>query len=315
MTSQINDLPLLVLIGPTAIGKTALSLQLARRFNCEIISVDSMQIYKYMDIGTAKIITKERGDIVHHLLDIIEPDDPYDAACFTEDAGAAITEIQKKGKIPLLTGGTGLYLKALISGIFQAPPSDSAVRARLKKRLAAEGADVLHKELEIYDIISANNIHPNNSQRLLRALEIYHISGKPWSSYLGSGNDNMPRVHYPNILKIGLICDRPSLYDRINRRTEIMIDGGFEEEVRGLLNSGYSRDLKSMNSIGYRHMVKYIMGEWSHDKMRELLARDTRRYAKRQLTWFGSERELRWIDRTNADLALKEASLWLSGLS
>jgi len=313
MNSERNDLPVLVLIGPTAIGKTSLSLELARLFNCEIISVDSMQVYKYMDVGTAKITVAERGDIAHHLLDIIEPDDAYDAARFAKDAATAITEIQSNGKIPLLTGGTGLYLKALTTGIFQAPPSNASVRSRLKSRLAAEGAGALHKELLLYDCISAELIHPNNIQRLLRALEIYHTSGKPLSSYLGPGNDNKLPVHYSNMLKIGLRCDRSALYDRINRRTEIIIAEGFEEEVRGLLARGYGADLKSMSSIGYRHMMKYIRGEWSREKMIELLARDTRRYAKRQITWFKKEKELIWIDKGEEDIVKDKISKWLSG--
>jgi len=315
MNSLINNRPILVLIGPTAIGKTSLSLQLAHRFNCEIISVDSMQVYKYMDIGTAKISAKEREGIVHHLLDIVTPDKAYDAASFVRDAETAITQIQDKGKIPLLTGGTGLYLKALVSGIFQAPPSDSAIRNRLKQRLATEGSDVLHKELMSCDRISANIIHPNNSQRLLRALEIYYTSGKPWSSYLKQSNNDKLSTRYPNILKIGLISDRPSLYKRINKRTAIMIAEGLEDEVRGLLDSGYGRDLKSMNSIGYRHMVKYIFGEWSHEQMMELLARDTRRYAKRQITWFNREKDLQWVDAGDTDQAIKKTALWLDRLN
>lgn len=311
MNSQRNDLPVLVLIGPTAIGKTSLSIELACRFNCEIISVDSMQVYKYMDIGTAKITVAEREGIAHHLLDIIEPDDTYDAARFTKDAAAAVTEIQSRGKIPLLTGGTGLYLKALTTGIFQAPPSNTSVRKRLKSRLAAEGADVLHAELLLYDRTSADLIHKNNSQRLLRALEVYSISGKPLSSYLEQENDNSPEMRYSNMHKIGLRSDRSELYDRINRRTEIMIAEGFEEEVRGLLARGYCKDLKSMSSIGYRHMVKYISGEWSREKMVELLARDTRRYAKRQITWFKSEKNLKWIDKGKEDIAVDRISEWL----
>jgi tRNA dimethylallyltransferase len=311
MNPQINNLPILVLIGPTAIGKTSLSLQLAHRFNCEIISVDSMQVYKYMDIGTAKISKEEREGVVHHLLDVVPPDKPYDAASFVRDAETAIAQIQAKGKIPLLTGGTGLYLKALISGIFQAPPSNSAIRNRLKKRLETEGSNVLHKELMLCDCISANIIHPNNKQRLLRALEIYYTSGKPWSSYLKQSNNDKLSPRYPNMLKIGLISDRPTLYKRINQRTAIMITEGLEEEVRGLLDSGYSRDLKSMNSIGYRHMVKYILDEWSHDQMMELLARDTRRYAKRQITWFNREKELQWVDTGDPDQAIKKTALWL----
>ncbi len=296
MRCETINQPVLVLVGPTAIGKTALSLELARRFNCEIISVDSMQIYKYLDIGTAKVMKEERGEIVHHLIDIIEPDEPYDAAMFTRDAIAAIRKIHSKRKIPLLTGGTGLYLKALTKGILQGPPSNIEIRDQFRKRLENEGSDVLHKELSVYDPISANIIHKNDTQRLLRALEIYQSSGKPWSSYRESGERDKNHVTISNMLQIALRCDRTVLYDRINMRTEIMLESGFEKEVRDLLNRGYDTSLKSMCAIGYRHMANYILGNWQYEEMKRLLARDTRRYAKRQLTWFVKNEELHWAE-------------------
>ena len=305
MSVTTIDLPVLILVGPTAIGKTELSLELARHFNCEIISVDSMQVYRYMDIGTAKVTNKERGGIEHHLIDIVDPDESYDAARFTEDALTAIIKIHGKGKIPLLTGGTGLYLRALVSGIFQGPQVDSTLRQHLKHRLQTDGADVLHKELSLYDCISADRIHKNDSQRLLRALEIYHSSGKTWSEYLDSKENGKQKVKFSNMLQIGLACDRSVLYDRINLRTEIMLESGFEDEVRGLLDRGYRRDLKSMGSIGYRHMINYIFGDWQYEEMKRLLARDTRRYAKRQLTWFGRIDDLHWIEVENMSKIIK----------
>ena len=316
MSVTTFDLPVLILVGPTAIGKTELSLELARHFNCEIISVDSMQVYRYMDIGTAKVTNKERGGIAHHLINIVDPDESYDAARFTKDALTAIVKIHAKGKIPLLTGGTGLYLRALISGIFQGPPVDRTLRQQLKHRLQTEGSDVLHDELSLYDCISADKIHKNDSQRLLRALEIYHSSGKTWSEYLDSKESGKHQVKFTNMLQIGLACDRSVLYDRINLRTEIMLESGFEDEVRGLLDRGYSRDLKSMGSIGYRHMINYIFGDWQFEEMKRLLARDTRRYAKRQLTWFGRIDDLNWIEVENMSKIIKttENKLDLSSL-
>ena len=311
MNVQIIDQPVLILVGPTAIGKTALSLELARRFNCEIVSVDSMQVYKYMDIGTAKVTNEERGGITHHLINIVEPDEPYDAARFTEDALLAIREIHKRGRVPLLTGGTGLYLRALISGIFEGPPSDSVIRKKLKHRLKKEGNHALHQELVLYDGISANKIHPNDTQRLLRALEIYHSTGRSWSTYLESKASNRQRIHFSNMLQIGLACDRSVLYDRINLRTEIMLDSDFEKEVRGLLDMGYGRGLKSMSSIGYRHMINYIFGDYQYEEMKRLLARDTRRYAKRQLTWFGKNDDLHWIEVKNISRVMKTVELLL----
>lgn len=311
MNVQIIDQPVLVLVGPTAIGKTALSLELARRFNCEIVSVDSMQVYKYMDIGTAKVTNKERGGITHHLIDIVEPDEPYDAARFTEDALFAIRAIHKRGRIPLLTGGTGLYLRALISGIFEGPPSDSVIRKKLKHRLKKEGHHALHEELLLYDGISANKIHPNDTQRLLRALEIYHSTGRPWSVYLDSKESSRQQARFSNLLQIGLTCDRSVLYDRINLRTEVMVGSDFEKEVRGLLDKEYGRDLKSMSSIGYRHMLNYIFGDYQYEEMKRLLARDTRRYAKRQLTWFGKNDDLHWIEVKNISRVMKTVELFL----
>ncbi len=176
--------PCLVLVGPTAIGKTDLSLTLARRYDCEIVSVDSMQVYRYMDIGTAKASVSERSEIPHHLIDIVDPDEDYDAAKFAKDGLQAIRDIHSRGKIPLLTGGTGLYLRALFEGIFPGVPGDEEIRQTLKDRLLTEGASKLHEELSICDSISAKRIHENDTQRLLRALEVFYVSGIPWSEHI-----------------------------------------------------------------------------------------------------------------------------------
>ncbi len=303
--------PVLILVGPTAIGKTELSLQLAHRFNCEIISVDSMQVYKHMDIGTAKVSRKERAEIEHHLIDIKKPNEKYDAVQFSSDALSAIRAIHQRGKLPLLTGGTGLYLKALINGIFPGVASDGIIREQLVNRLKAEGSHILHEELKLYDHVSASKIHPNHTHRLLRALEIYHSTGKPWSTFLHSEHNNDNHTKLSRTLQIGLKCDRTVLYDRINLRTELMLENDFEEEVRGLLKMGYGRDLKSMGSIGYRHMANYIFGTWSFEEMKRLLARDTRRYAKRQLTWFYKMDALHWIDVKDSPGIVKRIEKWI----
>ena len=297
MENKIQLPQILVLIGPTAIGKTALSLELAQRFNCEIISVDSMQVYRQMDIGTAKASIAERELVPHHLIDVVNPDETYDAARFVEDATRHIDEIIKRGKLPLLTGGTGLYLKSLLDGIFPEAPSDKNVRNKLKERLKEEGADVLHKELTLCDRISANKIHQNDTQRLLRALEVYHTTGIAWSTHLINQNkDTSIAGLQVDALQVGLTCHREKLYQRINMRSGLMIDSGLEEEVSGLLQKGFSSELKSMGSIGYRHMVGYLNNEYSRDEMIRLLARDTRRYAKRQYTWFNNIKEVQWVD-------------------
>ena len=312
MSSKNIDQPVLILVGPTAIGKTELSLQIAHRFNCEIISVDSMQVYKYMDIGTAKISKQERAEIVHHLIDIKNPDEDYNAVQFSHDAICAIKDIHLRGKIPLLTGGTGLYLKALTNGIFPGVATDNKIRKQLLNRLKQEGPLALHQELALCDPISADIIHPKHTHRLLRALEIYHITGKPWSTFLNSQNNNEPHTKLSKTLQICLKCDRTVLYNRINFRTEAMLENGLREEVKALLEMGYGRKLKSMGSIGYRHMTNYLSGEWSWEEMTRLLARDTRRYAKRQLTWFSKMEDLRWIEASDSLKVIKTIDKWLN---
>jgi tRNA dimethylallyltransferase len=288
--------PVLVIVGPTAIGKTALSLELARVFNCEIVNMDSMQVYRYMDIGTAKATNEERSSIPHHLIDITDPDQEYDAERFVSDSCKAIHDIHAGKKIPLLTGGTGLYLRALTEGLFAGGKQYPELRDRLKARLALEGSSILHKELVLYDRISAERIHVNDTHRLIRALEIYYGSGIPWSQHLLLQTEEKISPRFTNILQIGLICDRKVLYERINNRCSSMFHAGLEQEVRALLEAGYNAELKSMMSIGYRHMVNYIKGIWNLQEMERLLARDTRRYAKRQFTWFQNTDNIIWFD-------------------
>lgn len=312
MTPEIVKQPCLVLVGPTAIGKTDLSLTLARRYGCEIVSVDSMQVYRHMDIGTAKASIDERSEIPHHLIDIVDPDEKYDAARFAIDGMHAIRDIHSRGKIPLLTGGTGLYLKALFEGIFPGVPVDEKTRQMLKERLLTEGPSKLHEELSLYDNISAKRINPNDSQRLLRALEIYHVSGVPWSEHIAL-HKNKPRgILFTNTLQLGLTTDREILYQRIDNRCEVMLDRGLEDEVRKLLAMGYDRNLKAFGSIGYRHIINYIEGHWTKDEALRLLARDTRRYAKRQYTWFAQLTALQWFDVDEKQKILQTVEAWFA---
>lgn len=300
--------PVLVLVGPTAIGKTALSIDLANRFNCEIISMDSMQIYRYMDIGTAKITHEEQQGIRHHLLDIVEPNEHYDASCFCKDAIVAIDDIHKRGKNVLLTGGTGLYLQALVEGLFQGPPGNDAIRKELQLELEEQGVEEIYAQLQTVDSISADRIHPNDTYRVLRALEVYRSTGKPLSTHF---NDQRKQCVFNDIRQIGLTCERERLYQRINLRTDIMIDQGLEAEVQGLLDKGYSRNLKPMGSIGYKHMINYILGDWGFNEMTTLLARDTRRYAKRQYTWFNKNKEIVWHDVSEPLTVIQSVNQWL----
>lgn len=303
---------MVVLVGPTAIGKTELSLALAHHYQSEIVSVDSMQVYRFMDIGTAKASRQERAAIPHHLIDIVNPNEDYDAARYAADATRAIGDIHNRGKLPLLTGGTGLYLQALLQGIFPGVPVDDKIRSELRLRLETEGCSKLHEELKTIDRSSAERIHPNDSQRLLRALEVYYLSGVPWSEHLLAQRGQSPEVTFADVLQIGLTCDRDHLYERINRRCEAMVAEGLESEVRDLLARGYERTAKSFGSIGYRHMINYIDGKWSRDDMARLLARDTRRYAKRQYTWFARMDKLLWFQTKDKEKIFGLVEEWLS---
>lgn len=298
--SSSIDKPVLALVGPTAIGKTELSLGLAREFNCEIVSVDSMQVYRYMDIGTAKASVRERRMVAHHLIDIVDPDDHYNAARFVNDCLDAITSIHNRGATPLLTGGTGLYFEALRQGLFPADLADQSIRETLKRRIKEEGSVRLHDELKEIDSSSAARIHPHDTTRILRALEIFLSTGIPMSEHLRCQQENAPGRRFRHFISIGLTCERETLYRRINRRTSQLFELGLEKEVKGLIDMGFGPELKSMQSIGYRHMVNYLEGRWSMDECRDTLARDTRRYAKRQYTWFNRDESINWFDRGDA---------------
>lgn len=300
----------MVLVGPTAIGKTELSLLLAEQFNCEIVSVDSMQVYRFMDIGTAKVSIEERARIPHHLIDVVEPDAEYDAACFVRDAVRAIEDIHGRGRVPLLTGGTGLYLRSLIDGLSAGIGQFPEIREQLQQRLVLIGADRLHEELSLCDRCSAERINVNDTHRLLRALEIYQATGKPWSEHIAL-HQQQKTSRFSNILQIGLTCDRKLLYRRIDMRTSLMLGSGLEQEVKGLIVRGYSPQLKSMQAIGYRHMSSYLNKVWDMDETARLLARDTRRYAKRQYTWFAANPALEWFEVQDYQGIVKRISGWI----
>ena len=304
--TTIQNHNLLVLCGPTAVGKTELSLQIAERFSCEIIGVDSMQVYRHMDIGTAKPTTSERSRIPHYLVDIVNPDKDYTLGTFVRDAKTAIETIYSHKNIPLLAGGTGLYFKGLLNGVFDEFDSSEKksetdrekIKQDLRKRLAEEGGGKLHNELAELDPESALRIHPNDVQRILRGLEIYYSTGIPWSKHLA--NQFQKNMGY-NALKIGLTRPRKELYARIDQRVTQMAEQGLLNEVKNLLAMGFNNKLKSMQSLGYRHMINFIEGKWSWEQTLELLARDTRHYAKRQYTWFNNDPEIIWHDVKDTD--------------
>jgi len=304
--SPLANTPLIALVGPTAVGKTRLVLALAECLGAEIVNLDSMQVYRYMDIGTAKPTAEERRLIRHHLLDLVNPDEEYNVNLFISDAEKVCLAIGARGGVPILTGGTGLYLKGFQEGLFTMAtdnfPENPAnhegekVREGLKKSLFERGRAALHARLAEIDPVSAARIHPNDTSRLLRALEVYALTGRTWSELLvrQQTNDDPPKVR-KNILKIGLSGDRQWLYDRINLRAEQMLAAGFVEEVASLLAMGFGRELKPMQAIGYRHVVEFLDNRRGQRETLDLLARDTRHYAKRQLTWFYRDPEIVWF--------------------
>lgn len=284
---------LLVLVGPTAVGKTNLSLDIAERFGCEIISGDSMQVYRRMDIGTAKASEAERRRIPHHMIDIHDPDDPFSVAEFQERARSLITEIHARGKLPFIVGGTGLYIESVCYDFrFSEAGSDDLYREQLRVFADVHGDEALHDLLKAADPISSERIHPNDRRRTIRALEVKHLTGVSLSEQLAGQTKQSP---YETCL-IGLTMDRALLYNRIERRIDEMVEAGLVEEVRQLLAEGCSRDLVSMQGLGYKEMAGYLEGECTLAEAIELLKRNTRRFAKRQLSWFRRMKEIHWVE-------------------
>jgi tRNA dimethylallyltransferase len=310
--STIISAPVLALVGPTAIGKTALSLRIAEQYRCEIISLDSMQVYRYMDIGTAKVSKEEQQLVAHHLIDIVNPDEQYDAARFVKDALNAVVNIHSRGRIPLLTGGTGLYLSALTNGLFDILKVPDHIRAHLRRRLEQEGRGALHRELMIVDKVSGERIHCNDTQRLLRGLEIYHATGTAWSEHVRQQRRQSAVPRFSRLLLLGLTCGRDKLYDRIQQRSINMICDEFKQEVEWLLAQGYNSDLSAMQAIGYRHMLALLTGSSDRETVLATLIRDTRRYAKRQMTWFQNQQQVAWHQVAQPETVLATVDRFLA---
>ena len=280
--------PLIVLTGPTAVGKTSLSIALARAVEGEIISADSMQVYKHMDIGSAKIKKEEMEGIPHYLIDVLEPDEEFHVVRFQEMAKEAMKEIYSKGKIPILTGGTGFYIQAVVKDIdFSQDTEKSSVRERLENLAQEKGGEYLHELLAQRDPESAEKIHPNNIKRVIRALEYYELTGEKVSPY--------------NTAYFVLNDHRERLYEKIDRRVDQMLDEGLVEEVRRLAQMGYTRDMVSMQGLGYKEILAYLEGEYSLEEAVYVLKRDTRHFAKRQLTWFRREKDVIWVNKPDFD--------------
>lgn len=283
---------IIVIVGPTGVGKTTFAINLARRFNGEIVGADSMQIYRFMDIGTAKPTPEERAASPHHMIDIVDPDQDFDAAAYADMATGIIRQTIERGRTVFVVGGTGFYIKALIHGLFERGPSDPAIRRRLKQQLELEGAEVLFRRLKEIDSTAAEKIHPNDTYRIIRALEVFEATGEPLTAFHRRHGFREQRF---DTLEFGLYWPRPVLYERINRRVDAMMAQGFLDEVRQLVARGYGSGLKSMQSLGYRHLAEVVSGETSLVEAVTILKRDHRRYAKRQLTWFGARKSVHWL--------------------
>lgn len=286
---------LLVLGGPTAVGKTELSIKLASELNGEIISADSMQIYKYMDIGSAKVTEEEMNGVKHHLIDIIEPDVPFSVADFKEYGDKAIKEIISKDKFPIIAGGTGLYINSLTCNMtFTEAEKDDEYRAELEKLCEEKGNNYVHEMLKDIDPISYREIHANNRKRVIRALEVYKLTGKPFSSY--NAGEDFYKSEY-DVYYYVLTMNRERLYERINKRVDIMMENGLLDECIKLKEMGYTSHMQSMQGIGYKEILYYLEGNISLEDAVNMIKQGSRNYAKRQLTWFRRDKRCIFLDK------------------
>ena len=290
---------LVILTGPTAVGKTALSIALAKKINGEIISADCMQVYKYMDIGTAKITNEEMQGVKHYLIDCVDPGIDFNVVEFKKMAQNAIEEIKAKGKIPIICGGTGFYIQALLYDIQFTPCEiDEAYRNELEEYAKVHGNEALHELLKECDLESYNSIPANNVKRVIRALEYNKNTNKTISEH---NKEERQRKSPYNFAYFVLNDDREKLYNRINARVDKMVSDGLEDEVKALLNRGYKKGLTSMDGIGYKEIIDYLQGDTSFDQAIDIIKQSSRRYAKRQLTWFRREKEVNWLDKSFLD--------------
>lgn len=305
--------PLLILTGPTAVGKTSLSIELARNLQGSIISADSMQIYKEMDIGSAKIKPEEMGGIPHYLIDVLEPEEEFHVARFQQMAKEAMEEIYREGRLPILVGGTGFYIQALLKDVdFTSDSGESPIRRVLEEKARQEGPLVLHQRLKEVDPASAEAIHAHNVKRVIRALEFYHETGTPISEH---NKREMERESPYSFAYFVLNDERSRLYERIDQRVDLMMDQGLLDEVRSLKARGCSRKMVSMQGLGYKELLAYLDGEYTLEEAVEILKRDTRHFAKRQITWFKREKDVIWLNKADfgydEDLILKEIlTIW-----
>jgi len=285
---MLNKTKIVIIAGPTAVGKTALSVDLAKKFNGEIISADSIQIYKGLDIGSAKVTNEEKQGVKHYMLDVVSPYDNFSVGDYVQAVKPIIADIASRGKLPIIVGGTGLYISSLLFDIGATCGQDPKYRKKLSEIAKTEGADKLYSMLQEIDPESAEKIHKNQMVRIIRALEIYHLTGKKKSQTKNSTESNY------NYLLIGLNDDRELLYDRINKRVDVMLKNGLIEEVKGLISKNITLENQCMQAIGYKETYAYVKGEISKDTFIEKLKQNSRNYAKRQITWFKKVPNIVW---------------------
>jgi tRNA dimethylallyltransferase len=292
-----------VIVGPTAVGKTKISIELAKRLGGEIISADSMQLYQYMNIGTAKPTAEERQSIPHHMIDMIHPTEEFNVAKYKEIALEYIKEIIKRNKIPIMVGGTGLYVDAVVQNIeFFEIDMSLEYRQELESRAQSKGTNSLHQELEAIDPDAAKKISPNDLKRIIRALEVYKVTGNTLSYYQKLSKEKPPEYQF---IIIGLNMDREKLYKRIEQRVDKMIKDGLVDEVKSLIEMGAKQKSTAMQGLGYKEVIGYLQGEKTLEETIEIIKRDSRRYAKRQLTWFRKNKDIFWIDVNERDVIEK----------
>ncbi len=297
----------IVIVGPTCSGKTKVGISLAQKLHSEIISADSRQIYKKLTIGTAKPTQDELRKIKHHFIDILEPDEDYNVSCFETDSLKVIDELISQGKIPIVVGGSGLYIKALTEGIFNSVDTDDDYRDELQEKREKFGNEYLYEELKKVDPQSAAGMLPQNWKRVMRALEVFHLTGEPiWKI-----QENYERKVDYNFILFGLNWDRKILYANIEKRIDEMIENGLVEEVKNILSLGYSQKNNSLNTVGYKEIISFLDNEITLDRAIELIKRNTRRYAKRQMTWFRKTENINWINCDENSSSEQLASLIL----
>ena len=308
MGASVRASPVIAVVGPTGSGKTALAVALAQRFGGEIVNTDSLQVYRHLDIGTAKPTPEERAQAVHHLIDVVDLDQPFSAADYVAQATPVLTRLGGAGRLAILCGGTGLYFKALVEGLAEVPAVPASIRQDVADRAQRFGTPTLHAELAKLDPDRAAKLHPNDTARVTRALEVALATGQPLSSYHAQPATPPPL----NLLHVGLRWERAALYAHLNRRVDAMLAQGWIEEVQAVLARGFPPDAKPLRAIGYLEIVEYVQGRRSRDSLAPDIQQRTRHYAKRQLTWFRHQTSVDWFEPGDLDGAARRVQQFLA---